>query len=52
MKCVPLLKFPAAPEVTLSYKGSFEYVAIRFANRNSAQDDRIPCSEVSMARTS
>lgn len=51
MKCAPLSKFPAAPEVALNFEGSFDWVAVRFANRNFAQDDRILGSEVPVAGT-
>ena len=31
---------PLAPKVSRNLKGSFDYVAFRYANRNSAQDDK------------
>ena len=40
MKFVPRTKHPGASNVQLSGKGSFDCVAVRFANCHFAQDDR------------
>ena len=40
MKFLPRSEFPAAPDLMLWGKGSFDCAVVRFANNNFAQDDK------------